>query len=67
MRPLFLPIQLQKLSFVGFHIIYLLEGLIALFPPIFCQLCDFAPHVFKRAILHPILFSLSDLKAPHVF
>jgi len=49
------------------EILLLLLGLIALFLPIFCQLCDFAPHVFKRAILHPILFPLSDLKAPHVF
>jgi len=34
------------------------------FPPIVCKLCDFAPYSFKRAILHPILFSLSDFMIP---
>jgi len=43
------------------------KGLIALLPPIFCQLCDFAPHSFKRAILHPILFPLSDFMVPMIF
>jgi hypothetical protein len=33
------------------------QDLIALLPPIFCQLCDFAPHNFKRAILHPIILN----------
>jgi len=42
-------------------------GLIALLSSIFCQLYDFAPHPFKRAILHPLFYPLSDLMAPHVF
>jgi len=43
------------------------NGLIALFPPIFCQLCDFASHCFNWAILHPIFFLLSGLEVPWVF
>jgi len=54
------------LTFCGRYC-YNILGLIALFPHIFCQLCDFAPNVFKRAILHPIVFPLSGLKAPTCF
>lgn len=43
------------------------KGLIAFFFPIVCQLCDFAPHSFKRAILLPIIFPLSDFMIPMTF